>query len=76
MCCSPNDLFLYFGDFLGSPNAYSNKVMKGMRFRLFLDNDKQLVDGVQWDYLTAGGFQLTIPGFNVTADTLIIAQFY
>lgn len=76
MCCSPNDLFLEQGDFGGTSPVYPNKIMKGMRFRLFLDNDKQLIDGAQWDYLANGGFQIVIPGFQIAADTLIIAQFY
>jgi len=76
MCINPNDLFLEHGDFNGSPNCYTNKALKGLRFRVFLDNDKQLRDGVQWDYLANGGFQITIPGFSTTSDTLIIVQFY
>lgn len=76
MCNNPNDLFLEQGDFNGSPNCYTNKALKGLRFRVFLDNDKQLRDGVQWDYLANGGFQITIPGFSITPDTLIIVQFY
>lgn len=76
MCCSPSDLFLVKGDFGGSPNCYSNKVMRGLKFRIFLDSDKQLKDEVQWSYLPNGGFSIDIPGFEMQDDTLIIVQFY
>ncbi len=76
MCCSPDDLFLEYGDFNGSPNTYTNKIMKGMRFRVLLDGDKQLKPGVEVDYLTNGGFQIIIPGYAITTDTTIIVQFY
>lgn len=75
MCCLPKDLFLRLADF-DSSSIYLNKMMKGMRFRVIMDGDKQLEDGVQWDYMANGGFQILISGFQITEDTLIIVQFY
>lgn len=76
MCCLPNDIFLEQGDFSGTSPVYSNKLMKGMRFRLLQGSDIFLKHGVQWDYLSNGGFEITIPGFQVAADTQLIVQFY
>lgn len=75
MSNSPNDLFLKKGDFNGSPNIYQNKIMIGLRFRVYLDS-LQLQDNVQWSYLSAGGFNILIAGFDIADDTSIIVQFY
>lgn len=76
MCCSPNDVFLRQGDFSGG-NTYQNKVMRGMRFRVLLDRHMVLEPGVEWVELIAGGFQIIIPGWQITdPQTCIVLQFY
>lgn len=75
MCCLPKDLFLFFGDFQ-SPTSYQNKLMKDMRFRVLLDRDILLEPGVEWDYLSAGGIQILIPGRGIAEGTKVVAQFY
>lgn len=75
MALVSDDLFIKFGDFNGSPNTYTNKALN-QRFRVLLDRHIVLEPGVEWDKLTSGGFIVTIPGWSVAVDTVIVVQFY
>lgn len=74
MCCLPSDVFLVKSDFGGSDTSYSNKVMKGMRYRLILDRHLILRRGIEYEDKEAGGFDLLT--FTVGDDTILTLQFY
>lgn len=75
MCCTQKDLFLRKGDFNGSANTYVNKALTG-RFRVLLDRHLVLEPKVEWDCLQSGGFVITIAGWQISEDTIIVIQFY
>lgn len=74
MCCLPDDMFLRKIDFNGSATSYTNKMMKGRRFRLLLDRHIVMEDGVEYQCKPAGGFDLLT--IQVGDDTIIVVQFY
>lgn len=69
----PSDVDLVLSDFSGG-TSYFNKVMKGMRYRLLLDNNILLKKGIQYEEKINGGFDLLT--FIMAADTTITIQFY
>lgn len=69
----PNDVDLVLSDFSGG-SSYLNKVMKGMRYRLLLDNNLLLKKSIQYEEKTNGGFDLLT--FTMASDTTITIQFY
>lgn len=73
-CCISNDVFLRKIDFDGSSTSYTNKLMKGRRFRLVLDRNMILEEGVEWECKPAGGFDLLT--FQMSDDNVIVVQFY
>lgn len=74
MCCLPDDMYLQKVDFGGSSTSYTNKVMKGMRYRLIRDKDAIMQPEVEWTKKDIGGFDLI--GFEMADDTVIVIQFY
>lgn len=74
MCCSCGfeDVVLTKLDFDG--NSYTNKFLKGRRYRLILDDHLQLHKYVQWLEKPVGGFDLI--GLNVGDDTRVTVQSY
>ena len=74
MCCNLSDTFLYKIDFNGSLTSYSNKVMKGLRYRLLRDGDVLMKPEVDYSDKPNGGFDLLL--FEMKEDTCIIIQFY
>lgn len=72
--CSPFDVFLIKVDFNGSTTSYANKVMRGLRYRLFRDKDVILEEGVDYADKSTGGFDLLT--FIMADDTTIAIQFY
>lgn len=79
MCCNCTDLmkddFTIYGTQFTSPKEYSNEFLKG-RFRLYLRGIGFLTKGVEWDYLSTGGFGILIAGWVVTSDTIVNGHFY
>ena len=74
MCCNCGfeDVVLTKIDFDGS--SYTNKFLKGRRYRLILDDNLHLQVGVKWLPKPVGGFDLIdIP---IADDTRIIVQCY
>jgi len=68
---NPNDVLLYKSDF--SANAYTSKVLSGLRYRLIRDKNLLLIPGT--DYVTYDiGF--TLSSFTMEDDTTISIQFY
>lgn len=74
MCCISEDVFLKKIDFDGSSTSYTNKFLKGRMFRLLLDRNMVLQQGVEWEYKPAGGFDLI--NFQMSDDNVIVVQFY
>lgn len=74
MCCLADDMFLRKIDFGGSTTSYTNKMMKGRRFRLLLDKHLVMEDGVEYQCKPAGGFDLL--QIEMADDTIIVVQFY
>ena len=74
MCCNLSDTFLYKIDFNGSLTSYSNKVMKGLRYRLIRDCDVTMKPDTDYSDKPTGGFDLL--SFEMKDDTCIIIQFY
>lgn len=74
MCCLPSDVYLRKVDFGGSLTSYSNKVMKGMRYRLVRDKDAVMQPEVEYADKAAGGFDLL--NIEMGDDTVILIQFY
>jgi hypothetical protein len=74
MCCIAEDIFLRKIDFGGSTTSYTNKLMKGMRYRLIRDKDAIMQPDVEWIKKDIGGFDLV--GFEMADDTVIVIQFY
>lgn len=75
MCCCLNDIFIRKPDFNGSLNVCQNKAFTG-RFRVLLDRHLVLEEGIEWNKLQNGGFIISIPGWEVQVDTVIVLQFY
>lgn len=75
MCCTLQDLFIRKTDFNGSPNVYQNKALGG-RFRILLDRHIVLERGLEWELVPNGGFIITIPGWQVENETVLVIQFY
>lgn len=74
MCCVADDMFLRKIDFGGSLTSYTNKMMKGMRYRLLLGRHLVLEPYVEYTDKPLGGFDLI--NMQVEDDTLIVVQFY
>lgn len=81
MCCCQNGTNIMedcwvFGNNFTSPSQYANPLLKG-RYRLKMRGLESLIRGVEWDYLAEGGFSIFItPGWECTADTKILIEFY
>ena len=74
MCCVAEDIFLRKIDFGGSTTSYTNKMMKGRRFRLLMDRHLVMEDGVEYQCKPSGGFDLLLT--EVVDETIIVVQFY
>lgn len=74
MKCNTEDVFLRKIDFHGSTTVYSNRMMKGMRYRLLRDKDSLLEPGIEYEARESGGFELK--GFEMGEDSIIVVQFY
>lgn len=74
MCCILSDTFLYKIDFCGSKTSYSNKLMKGLRYRLIRDNDVLMKPDIDYSDKKTGGFDLL--SFEIEDDTCVTIQFY
>lgn len=74
MCCVADDMFLRKIDFGGSLTSYSNKMMKGRRFRILLDRHLVMEENVEYSCKPSGGFDLST--IEMADDTILIVQFY
>lgn len=73
--CNCTDDFTIYGNEFTTPNTYVNKFLNG-RYRLILNGTKKLVFNTDWECAIGGGFNILIPGFEVTPDTIICGEFY
>ena len=67
-------MFLRKLDFNGSATSYTNKMMKGRRFRILLDRHLVLEEGVSYECKPAGGFDLI--NLEMADDTVLVIMFY
>jgi len=74
MCCNLSDTFLYKIDFNGSTTSYSNKIMRGLKYRLLRDADVLMKPDIDYSDKVSGGFDLL--SFEMKEDTCIVIQFY
>lgn len=52
---------------------YRNASLKGRVFQLFLEDSPGFMEnGVDWNYLADGGFEILIPNFDATVNSVII----
>lgn len=75
MCGSLTDDFTVSGTEFTSTTGYVNKFLNG-RYRLNLNGTRKLVYGIDWEKNTEGGFNIIIPGFQVTTDAVVCGEFY
>lgn len=56
-----------------TPTKYLNASLKGRIYSLFLnDSPGFMEEGVDWQYDPAGGFEILLPNFNATLNSVII----
>jgi len=54
-----------------SATQYGNQVLKGKSFLLYLNGVGFLENGVQWDYLNTGGFEILLNDFDATRNSYV-----
>ncbi len=72
-CGTPDDLWISDSSFDATGRIYENAAMKGTRFRILYDGYFPLEEGVDFEQLPNGGFQL-LTEFQAGLTTMI--QFY
>lgn len=60
-------------DFAGDPTHYENPALKNLEYDIFLNDASVYLDeGVEWQKLVDGGFQILIPGFDASTKEYTI----